>query len=86
MKFTREFLEELWTPDIVLDQMLEKRRWYSIHRVIFKHEGKFYETKPRVPASELQEDQDRYDGEEIECPEVVPYEKTVTDYMEVPQP
>lgn len=81
MKFTREFLEqELTSEDIVSDVMVDKRRWYSIHRVIFRHEGKFYEAKPMIPASELQEDQDAYGDDPVECPEVFPYEKTVTDY------
>jgi hypothetical protein len=83
MKFSQEFLdEELSSKDVVMNQPFEKHRWYMIHRLVFKHEGKFYEARPMEPASEIQEGQGRWAtaSDPVECPEVVPFEKTVTDY------
>ncbi len=83
MKFSQEFLDDLYGDAIVMDVPLDKHRWYTIHRVIFKHESKFYEARPMVPASEIQEDQPRWNADPVECPEVEPFEKTVTDYRRV---
>ncbi len=83
MEFSREFLEEeLASKDIVESACTGHRRWYSNHRTIFRHEGKFYEFLHDRPLTELQE----RDGEAdpVECREVWPVEKTVTIYETIP--
>ena len=79
MEFTREFLEEeLSKNDIVESSCIGHRRWYSNHRTIFRHEGKFYEFLHDRPLTEIQERDDEADP--VECREVWPIEKTVTVY------
>jgi hypothetical protein len=77
MKFSSEFIDGLLQKDIVLDEIIEKRRWYIRNRMIFTHEDKFYECLYDVPATECQE---LDHPNEYECKEVHPKAKVVTVY------
>ncbi len=88
MKFKKTLLIEMIVigpPVVIVDEIVEHNRWAVRHRMIFQHHGRFYETKYRVPATELQDEQP-YDAEpdEIECPEVWPISKKVTVYEKLP--
>lgn len=83
MKFSKEFLiDSLDGDDTVDDVITGTSRWSIHHRRIFRHEGKLYETLYRVGATEIQ-DEGPYENlsGDIECPEVVAQEKTVTVYI-----
>ena len=86
MKFPKEFLREMeWaTPEgvaIVDEDILRVGRWSISYRRVFSFGGKFYETKYSKGATEVQDERPyEYDDDEIECPEVVPVERTVTVY------
>jgi hypothetical protein len=49
--------------------------------MIFKVDDKFYKTNYQVGATEMQDEAPyEYEGDEIECPEMEPYEVTITKY------
>lgn len=83
MTFTKEFLQnDLYnSANTVLDEITSHGRWSVSHRRIFRHEGRFYETRYSAGATETQ-DEAPYDyaDDNIECPEVVPVEKLITVY------
>lgn len=84
MKFTKEFLVEdvFNSKTTVLDEITDHSRWSVHHRRVFAHEGAFYQTHYSTGATECQDESPyEYDKDEIECPEVVPVEKTVTVYV-----
>ena len=83
MKFKKDFLKwQQWDKTISND--IEGHSRWSIHyEAVFQHEGKFYRTTYSVGATESQDEQPyEYEEGEIECPEVFPYEVTVTRYEE----
>lgn len=82
MKFKKEFLqEEIYSENVVQDNIIGKRRWSVDHECIFKHDGKFYRTTYEVGATEYQDGQPYQDaGDEIECKEVFAKEKVITVY------
>jgi hypothetical protein len=84
MKFTKEFLQELdemLDAEIVESKVIGTGRWSIRHRCVFKFGGKFYLTHYSRGATEMQDEQPyEYDEDMIECPEVVPVEKTVVVY------
>ena len=83
MKFDVVLLaDSIGDKSTVLDEITDTSRWSIHHRRVFRHEGKFYETHYSVGATE-QQDESPYQYEEgtVECPEVVPVEKTITVYV-----
>lgn len=84
MKFTPEQLEpKLYGTDVVQDLLIKHERWSVLHSLVFKHEGKFYRTTYRAPATEGQ-DCDTWDYQkEVECAEVVPLRRMMIRYEEV---
>lgn len=84
MKFTKEFLQEIEDDDsveIIENEITDTTRWSIINRMIFKFEGKFYETIYSHGATEYQDESPyEYEGDEIECREVFPVVKTITVY------
>lgn len=87
MKFTKQFL--LNTLDdkrfVVLDRIVGVGRWSVNYRFVFLHDGRFFETFYGVGATENQDESPwEYAPDEIECQEVVPVEKMVTDYEPKP--
>ena len=84
MIFTKEFLLDSLESEknTVTCDLIDTSRWAIHYRRIFRHEGKFYQTYYELPATECQEyDPYGYDGNNIECAEVFPAEKTMTVYL-----
>lgn len=83
MLFDREFLIDRIEghESRIEDCFLELRRWYLVFKMVFEHEGKFYSSVYRVPATEHQEVEPYQEHlTEIECPEVFPVKETITVY------
>ena len=87
--FTVEDLEEKYDLpyEAVSDEEVDKHRWYTTRDLVFKAEdGNFYAVIYMDPATEMQEDQDRWDtnshgvvtGIQVEEKEV-----TTTKWVEV---
>jgi len=85
--FTKEFLQEVQygcKGEIVAEEITDISRWSIYYSLVFKYEGKFYETDYSVGATEIQDESPwQYAPDEIEVTEVEPYEKTVIDYRPV---
>ncbi len=81
MKFSADELEEFLYggPDTLEDEIVDTRRWYVTHRMVFRKDGKFYATFYNVGATEQQEI-DRWEDDPVECEEVFPVEKVVIVY------
>jgi len=88
--FTKKQLRAiLWDEEgtVVLNKMEDQSRWSTHFRFIFKPEGedKLYETRYSKGSTEQQDSEGPWEYEdEVECVEVVAYEKTVVDYKAVP--
>ncbi len=84
--FTKEQLRAiLWDEEgtVVLNKITGTDRWHTHYRFIFKLEGeeKLYETSYAKGSTENQDVQPwEHEIGEIECVEVVEYEKIVLDY------
>jgi hypothetical protein len=86
--FTKQQLQAvLWGDEgkIVLNEIIDKSRWSTIHRLIFMPEGetKLYEASYSRGATEQQDEQPWQYVDEDECVEVEAFEKTVIDYRPV---
>lgn len=83
MKFTKDFLLETLddsTVDVV-NQISDSSRWSIYYDRVIKVDGKFYQANYSVGATEQQDERPyEYDGDEIECREVFPVQKTITIY------
>jgi hypothetical protein len=66
-------------PDVgyVLQEQVGSRRWTSEWRVIFKYEGKLWQTFYEIGLTEQQECYPFEYDDEIECTEVEEYEETI---------
>ena len=83
MKFKKAFLRNDG-GDTVYDRIIGHRRWSLDYERVFAYEGRFYLTVYSVGATERQEERPyEYEGNEIECVEVFPREKTITVYEPV---
>lgn len=85
MKFKKEdLIEGIYGHEeqvTVLDEIISQSRWSIHHRRVFSFNGKFYETKYSVGATEYQEERPYSDeDDEIECKEVFPKEKIIIVY------
>jgi hypothetical protein len=86
MKFKKELLQELTYGDIDGYEVIEQKmtghtRWSLQYSMIFKFEDKLYKTSYSTGATEYQDEEPyEYEPDEIECPEVIPMEKTITVY------
>lgn len=96
VKFPRETMFEVLdllpgVPDtefpdylVISDEIYDKRRWSITYQLIFKFKDKFYKTYYSVGATEQQDEGPwQYEGDQIDCWEVKPVEKTVIVYEEV---
>lgn len=84
MKFSKEFLKEGLhdSRNTVLTEITDATRWSVVYWRVFVHEGKFYGTYYSRGATESQDESPyEYDDEEIECPELVATQKTITVYV-----
>lgn len=95
MKFKRDVLQALAGDidseastdgyEIVRDELAGTSRWSIIHSLVFKFDGKFYQTNYRTAATECQDERPfEYEGEEIECKEVFQREVTAVVYLAEP--
>ena len=95
MKFTVAFLKDTKWGDgakVVEDEPTgDTSRWADYHSMVFEHEGKLYGTEYRRGTGDSGERPWEFekDEEEVECPEMVAVQVTVTKYVEKrsePQP
>lgn len=70
--FTREFLtDELYLPyNAIEDTIVENSRWSIHHKIIFEHDGKFYQTYYSVGATEMQYERPWEYEDKVKCTEV----------------
>ena len=86
MKFKRKTLQELVYDEAEDCEVIHKRfshksRWSIHYTMVFKFEDKLYQTSYKVGATEQQDEEPyEYEPDEIECPEVEPFEATITLY------
>lgn len=88
IKFDKSYMEEvLWNDaedvEIVVNEIMDTSRWSTHYTLIFKKDGKYYQTSYSVGATESQDERPWEYEDEVECVEVEPYEKTVIDYREI---
>lgn len=87
--FSHDELEELgldWKrsgPPVIECETIDKRRWYSVMRIVFRHDGAFWQINRSDPATEMQEGQDIWIDDPVKAVQVEPYEATVTKYRPV---
>ena len=81
MKFDKELLLEK-LEDNIEDEITDQGRWETHRRMVFEHEGKFYESFYSCGSTEYQETYPyENDDNVIECDEVFKTEKTITVYL-----
>ena len=90
MLFKKQFLLDVLDAGVgsdggpVEDMLVGNSRWSLHRRMVFASGGKFYESNYYVGATECQDEGPyEYDGDEIECAEVRPTERSVTIYERV---
>ncbi|MEK4122065.1 hypothetical protein [Lysinibacillus sp. FSL K6-0102] len=85
IKLHKDYLKnELDLPSsAVLDEITDTSRWSIHHRIIFKHEGKFYETYYSEGATEMQDERPWEYEDEVECDEVELKEVKVLKWVKV---
>jgi hypothetical protein len=79
MRFDPQFLiEEYELPyeNTFHKQFVRKNRWYATYRIVFQHEGKFYQTEYDEGLTEYQ-DTELWPVKFLDCPEVQLVEKVV---------
>lgn len=88
MKFNKLFMQCLADEDInpeegevVVNEVIETTRWSIIYYIVFKVDGKYFSSSYSRGATEMQDESPyEYEGDEIECDEVFPVERIVTEY------
>lgn len=85
IKLPKETLQDiLWESDQVIEDTIEEHsRWSVLHNLIFKHEGKCYQTHYSVGATEYQDERPWEYEDEVECTEVKQVEVTVKKWVAV---
>ena len=90
MKFKKHDLIELSHDDepdgftLIENDIVDSSRWSIMYELIFGYGDKFYRSIYSVGATEQQDESPyEYDGDEIECEEVRPVQKTITVYEKV---
>lgn len=63
-------LEILWDVGVIEDVITAVSRWSVHHRIVFEHEGRFYQTKYSIGATESQDESPWQYQNEVECIEV----------------
>ena len=77
-------INELNLPDsAILDEITDTSRWSVHHRIVFKHDDKFYETYYSEGATEMQDESAWEYDDEVECDEVELKEVTVVKWVKV---
>lgn len=95
MEFNRDVLQELASSrvgesvedegklfTVKVNDVIGKRRWSIDYEMVFEVDGCFYEAFYSRGATETQDEAPfEYEGEQIECREVIPVEVVVTKYV-----
>jgi hypothetical protein len=85
--FTVDELEDLGVDsgadDIVSNEVVDTRRWYEIHEVVFPYEGQLWAVRYRAPLTEMQEGIEPFASDPVVATLVEPYEVSVTKYRPV---
>jgi len=76
-----EELDENEDYKVIVDEIISTTRWAVVHKLIFKHDGKFWQTTYNVPATEMQEEMPFEYQEVVNCRQVVPKEVTTIKYV-----
>jgi len=89
-RFSREFLVgELGLPYdadegiVIRNEIIDTDRWSIVHDIIFKHDGKLYETSYSEGVAEMQDVRPWEFEDPSTCTEVEPVKKTITIYEAV---
>jgi hypothetical protein len=85
MKFKTSFLrKELDLPDAAIkDEITDTSRWSIHHRIVFEHNGIFYQTYYSVGATEMQDEGPWEHESEVDCVEVELKPTTVMKWVPV---
>ena len=67
--------------EVVEDVVTGTSRWSTNYRLVFKHDGTYYETTYSRGATESQDEQPFDDMYSVESTEVVPTQVTITKYL-----
>lgn len=87
--FTVAELEELQLDyldsgaPIVQCEAYDKRRWYTVMRIVFEHDSALWQIERMDPNSEIQEGQDKWSSDPVVATQVEAYEVPVTKYRAV---
>jgi hypothetical protein len=84
-KMLKILWEELEGTEIIENTIEDTDRWSTIHGLVFKMDGKFYETGYSVGATEMQDESPWEYEKEVECVEVEPVKVEVVQYLPVDQ-
>jgi hypothetical protein len=90
MKFDKQTLIALACKDhdesyeIIETEMTGQRRWVTEYTQVFKYKDKYYETFFDVGSTENCDTRPyEYEGDEVDCEEVVPVERTIIVYEKI---
>lgn len=76
--------EELDLPaSAIKEELIDKDRWMVCYRIIFKYNGKFYETFYNVGATEMQDERPWEYESKIRCYEVEQKEVLVKQWVNI---
>lgn len=79
-----DFREDVLYGDAVVEDVMEdQRRWTTLHRIVFRREGKLWEAYYQVPSTENSGDFSDVNDDGIDAYEVESYEVTVTKYRKI---
>ena len=78
-----EMFDVLGSDDVISDEIVDHGRWTVSHALIFKRDGKIYETYYDVGATESQDQCPWEYEDEVECFEVREQEVTKVEYVRI---
>lgn len=85
-KFSKDYLvNELDLPyeNTVIDKIVDTSRWSVIHEIVFKDNGKFYQTTYSEGATECQDERPWEYADEVNCYEVELREVTIKKWCRI---
>lgn len=84
-EFSKDFLDEA-IYDAVTDEIVDQRRWTTLHEIVFPVDGKFYRTCYEHGSTEYQEVEDQFPGQPdpVPCVEVHEVEVVTKQYVSLP--
>lgn len=74
-------LDEDEDYEVIVDEIISTTRWAIVHKLIFKHDGKFWQTTYNVGATEMQDEIPFDYTEVVKCSQVVPKEIATIKYV-----